>query len=240
MRMNLKKEKNKRNKLLLILGIITIIFIFSLVILNQALKTVSIFFAEYSTSEVEKISLVIINNSVTDEALTNLLELELYKITKNNKEEIEMIDYNPIVVNLFLREITNNIQRELIYFVNSSKNLSINSNDQNINFYIPLGRIFSSPFLNQMGPKIPVQVEFIGNVQSYIKTNIKEYGINNSLIEISVVVEINAKIMLPLIVKDINLKKEIPISYKIIKGSIPNYYSSENGKSSGIYSVPLV
>ena len=68
---------------------------------------------------------------------------------------------------------------------------------------------------------------------------IKEYGINNCLVEIYILLEVNVKVLLPIISDDIVIKNEIPISYKIINGQIPSYYGGNLSKNSNIYALPL-
>ncbi len=55
-------------------------------------------------------------------------------------------------------------------------------------------------------------------------TDIKEYGLNNSFIEMSVYVEAKEKIILPIISEDITVTNKIPLSYKIVNGKIPSFY----------------
>ena len=90
-----------------------------------------------------------------------------------------------------------------------------------------------------MGPKIPVRVEFVGSVLTNINTTIKEYGINNALIEMVIQIELKEKIILPILSKEILITNEVPVSYKIINGNIPNYYGEGISNNSNIYSLPL-
>ena len=93
-------------------------------------------------------------------------------------------------------------------------------------FYIPMGSIFQNPVLNNRGPKIPVRMELVGSVITGINSKVKDYGINNSLIEIYVHVEVRERVILPVTAKDVTIVNDIPISYKLIKGKIPTYYSN--------------
>ena len=237
MRMNLKNKRIIRLKRLLI---VLIFFSIISIIFSVLMNNIKNYFLEYATKEVEQISSIVINSSITDDILDSLSFEELYIITKNDRLEIEMVDYNSFLVVRFLRDITDKLQSDLIDIENG--NFSVLKKESNIDkvlFYIPFGRVFNTTLFNNMGPKIPVKVEYIGYVSTNVKTIIKEYGINNSLIEMSVHIEINAKVLLPLISEDIVISKDVPISYKIINGSIPNYYGSSIDRNSSIYSIPL-
>ena len=62
--------------------------------------------------------------------------------------------------------------------------------------------------------------------------NIKNYGINNALIEITLDITVKEKVILPINTEEITVTQTLPIALKIIKGTVPNYYSGEINKSS--------
>ena len=80
-------------------------------------------------------------------------------------------------------------------------------------------------------------MELVGSVLTGVNSKVIDYGINNSLIEIFVHIEVNEKVILPVTSKNITIVNDIPISYKIIKGKIPSYYSN-SGNSSSMYMMP--
>ena len=55
-------------------------------------------------------------------------------------------------------------------------------------------------------------------------TVIKPYGINNALIEVSIKIEIEQQILLPLVSRRIKVDTNIPVALKIIPGKVPDYY----------------
>ena len=138
-----------------------------------------------------------------------------------------MVDYDSYLVNLFLRDVSSNIKDALEREENAG-----------VAFYVPFGSIFKSPVLNDLGPDIPVRMELIGSVSSNVVTNVKEYGINNSLIEMYVHVVVKERVILPVLSKTIVVTNDVPISYKIIKGTVPSYYGDVLKKESSIYSIP--
>ena len=216
----------KRNNKVIKLVIIFLVLIFFFYILKLLINNISNYFLKNSIAEVEQITSALINYSVTDDMLTDLELDNLYRITKNSDNEVEMIDYNPVAVNKFLNKVTNSIQDGL--FKMEKGDLTIigkGFNDDGTIFYIPFGSITSNPIFNNLGPKIPVRIKTIGSILSNVDVKIKEYGINNCLIEMNLVIEIKQQIMLPLISKKIKIINDIPISYKVINGKIPEYYS---------------
>ena len=57
-------------------------------------------------------------------------------------------------------------------------------------YQVPTGIIFNNGLLSNIGPKIPVKLSLIGDVTIDIKTTIKDYGINNAVIQVSINVKV--------------------------------------------------
>ena len=161
-------------------------------------------------------------------------------ITKNKDNEIQMIDFDSNKVNKMLISVTQSVLDNLNKMDINKNNASfekITLNEKLI-YEIPLGVISNNIFLSNFGPKIPVKLNIIGDVVSNIKSDIKEYGINNALIQISISINITEKIIIPFMSDTINVKTDIPISLKIMQGNIPSYYGGFFSKNSGILSIP--
>jgi len=82
----------------------------------------------------------------------------------------------------------------------------------------------NNALLSNVGPKIPVRVSLSGEMESNIKTEIEEYGINNSVLKIIINVSVSEQIILPLLSKKITVDNDVPIAIKMIQGQIPDYY----------------
>lgn len=193
---------------------------------------------EYAISEMKNISTITINNAVKNEI--NSFDNNMLYITKNKDNEIQMIDFDSSKVNKMLISITKSVLDNLNKMDINKNNASfekINLNEKLI-YEIPLGVISNNIFLSNFGPKIPVKLNIIGDVVSNIKSDIKEYGINNALIQISISISITEKIIIPFMSDTINVKTDIPISLKIMQGNIPSYYGGFFSKNSGILSIP--
>ena len=233
------KKKFKFNIFILI---IIICFIISIFILNILSKKVLPIFMDYAVSEIKLKTTVLINDAVSEE-ISNISDLdELIFITKNNDNDIQMIDFNSSYVNKILNSITNKLLNKIKNVENNNKfpyfdNSIINKYNKGIVYQVPLGVISNNVFLGNLGPKIPLKLNTIGDVFTNINTGIKEYGINNALVEISVNVSVNQKVLIPFLSENINISLSIPISLKLIQGNIPIYYGSGFQKNSNILST---
>ena len=227
MRMYLKSNKKrffKKNIILIFFLMISIFYSFH--ILG---KNLNHYYLEYSENEASRIITNSISEAVNERVLKQIKNESLYTVVRNKNDEIEMIDYNSYLINIFLRDVTNNVTKYLAEEEEKSNNAS---------FYIPMGSIFQNPLLNNRGPKIPVRMELVGSVLTGVNSKVTNYGINNSLIEIFVHIEVNERVILPVTAKNITIVNDIPISYRIIKGKIPSYYSGTNSSSS-MYMMPI-
>lgn len=141
-------------------------------------------------------------------------------------------------MNIILYDVSNNILNS-VYMIQKG-----NTNDFNVPnyskedmiFFVPLGIIFNNPILTNISPKIPYKIDFLGSVDTYIDTKVTEYGINNSLIEVMLNVNMNVQVIFPFISKKVNINKNIPISSNVIQGKIPTYYGGVITNSSPINS----
>ena len=182
--------------------------------------------------EVENIIAKMINALATEEDY----DVEnLYIIEKNINDEIIMIDFDQSEVNKILERITANLgtylvalekgnikelEKHNIYFSNIIKNQS----DNIYQYYLQMGNITKNVFLKNLGSKIPLRINFIGNINSSIDFKTEEYGINNIITQLYLKLELNVSVILPMSVKQSTVTTTIPIAIKIVQGLIPDYY----------------
>lgn len=180
----------------------------------------------YSESEMERVVTVIVNNVVNEVNVSDNLF-----IIKNDVNKTTIVDYDPTVINKIISSISDKVHDNLKLIENmDSETLKKYNLDKNI-FYIPSGIIFNSLMLNSLGPKIPVKLKIIGSVNPNIDTKVTEYGINNSLIEVSIRVTTTIRTILPISSKEKKVTIMVPLTVKIIQGPIPEYYFGSLNKN---------
>ena len=237
-----RKFKIKNSILIILLLIISLLFAFKFINLK-----VNPILLDYANMEARKLSSIIINDAVSKN-FKNINVDDLFIITKDN-EEIKSIDFNPIIVNQVLTSTTTLIQTNLKYLeqgkiellnLNTDALIDYNTDKlrQGIIYEIPSGIVFGNSFLANIGPKIPVRFSILGDIVSYVNTNVTDYGINNALIEVNVVLDLSIQVILPFVTDKIDIETSIPVALKLIQGSVPNYYL--NGlQNSPSLSVPI-
>ena len=235
MRMNLRKNKRKKKK---ILSVIIIIFIFIIVVsfsfINYYSNKALPLLVTYAESEAKKLIVLIINKSVTKQ-INNVDTNDIFEVTYNKDGEVILVDFNSKRTSVALSTITGLVEINLraieegnIDMIelpdNNFGNLDTDLLEKGIILEVPLGVITNSTFLSNLGPKVPVKLSLIGDVSSGFSTEVDEYGINNALIKVYIDVEVNARIIMPIVSNDINISASIPIAMKVIQGKIPEYY----------------
>ena len=232
-------------KMLVCLFLSVLVSFFFLFLLGERVNPILV---NYLSSEVERITSNVVDSTIND-LLTQEINDSLFFITKNDKNEVEMIDYNTEKVNFLLKNINQSIYSKLYNLEEGNINQLLLSSsltgidyrfiDSGIVCEIPLGSLSGNGFLANLGPIIPVKMSFLGQVSSNLKTKVTSYGINNLLLEIYIHVEIKEKISLPKSSEVATVKIDAPLSLKIISGVVPNYYGGIIDKSSQTTFFPV-
>ena len=202
-----------------------IIVIVTYIFINNFDKRSMNILLNYAENETIKVSTIIINKSI-NKILKNKSYFELIDIEKNDDDEIISVNFNNYLVNKALVELNDDILNS----INVLKKELIDEldlkyfNSKDLIYYVPIGVIYDMPILVDLGPKIPYKTNLLGSIDSKVITNATYYGINNSLIEVSLSVSLNIQVILPFTSKNINIIKNIPLDSKIIQGKIPQYY----------------
>ena len=169
-RMHLKRKKKNFKK--------TFIIIIILIILSLLLKkyvSVKPLIIAYSEMEANKLATLIINTAILKENTEEKIN-DIYKI---NDTAITNISYDTKELNKILTNITLKIQN---YFgaiesgniddigIDILDKYNYNNLKKGPIIYIPMGYLTGSPFLANVGPKIPLKITLIGDVRTDIKT----------------------------------------------------------------------
>ncbi len=216
-------------------------FIIALFFIFVLGKKVNPIFINYLNGEVERITTNVVD-SVLNDLLAKGSNDSLFVITRNDRNEVEMVDYNTEKVNSLLKNINQLIYLKLYNLEEGNTDKLLLSSsllgnnyhfiDSGVVCEIPLGSLTGNGFLTNLGPIIPVKMSFLGQVSSNLKTRVTSYGINNLLLELYIQVEVKEKISLPKTSDVATVKVEAPLSIKIISGIVPNYYGGVIDKKS--------
>jgi sporulation protein YunB len=242
--MNMAKRRRKRGPLpfqyvFLATFIIFTLFTFQgLWIINKGIKPTLINIAETKTKQFATMAIqAAVNKRINDD----LDSEQIVTIEKDDQGNIASIGWNSKVVNRVLRQSTERVQ---LYLQNieagtvpppgTPPGVEIEMEDGSIAGspiieYIPLGEATNNVLLANLGPKVPVRFNIIGNVKSDVVKKISEFGINNSMIEISVHMDVNMRVVIPFATETVSVSTDIPIDVRVINGEVPYFYNGGGG-----------
>lgn len=189
----------------------------------------------YIDSEVEKVSYYTVGKIVQKIKYDN--PSDYLVISRDSSGNIEKISYDTIKINNLKNEILALTQQECInvengdidnnYFV---QQLSGRKRYQYVKkgylCEVNFSSIRNSVLFGNLGPSIPIKLSFLGYNNVDVDVDIKEYGINNVMVQINVEISLNCLITMPISSKIHNTVVKEPISVELIKGNVPSYYYS--------------
>lgn len=213
-----------KKKIGIILLIMMFIIFLSMFIIQLINRNITPTVMEYSKSEIKRLASIIINRSITEEMIEEMELEKLFIVDKSSNDEVSTVTLNSTIVNKITNKVSDACENNLRLVEERRFDELKDFNISEKYFYVPSGIAFNNTFFNSLGPLIPIKLKIIGNVTSGLETEIKEYGINNSLINISVEVKVEMMVILPLTTDYISITNYIPITVKMIQGKVPEYY----------------
>lgn len=229
-----------KNKIIYFNIALIILTIINIKIINKISKDK---ITDYTTMIASKITKYIVNNAYIREDIMKYSD-DVYQIQKNDKGQIINITYDSETINKLLNTVSDrvyNLFNMLEYGdlekINIRENILVTDDNKNegIVMEIPSGIIFNNYLLSNLGPKIPIKITLTGEFESFISTDVSEYGINNALITINMNIIVSEQITMPFITKKIIVENKFPLAINLINGEIPNYYIGGFNKNSNLY-----
>lgn len=222
-RMKLRKtiKISRVDKILIVLMIVMISTFVKIKTFSVKSNKILLNFARNQSS---KIATTIINLSLKEVYDNDLSKIMKVKYDKNGNTV--GVDFDNNKINKLNCAVNNNILKSIKKFENGQLNdLNIEYLDEkNLIYKVPIGVIYNIPVLVDISPQIPFKTSLLSSVESNIYTKTRDYGINNSLIEVYIKLSLDIQVILPFSSDTVNIVKEIPIGSKVIQGKIPQYY----------------
>lgn len=214
------------------------LIIFTILSVSMFGKLIDDKMSDYVTEEVNKVSKILIRKILEDNFWNDITLDDLFVVNKNESGEIDLIDLKTKKVN----EVLGKSNSIILYYFNEfdKGNVElINKYSDVFNRYmvgkksglyinVPLGIAFSNPILFSIGPSIPVKILLSGQIETKILTNVRQYGINSILFEISIEINVYEKIIFPFSNRYVKVELEVPLIVELISGKVPeNYLNSQ-------------
>lgn len=157
-----------------------------------------------------------ISNEQATAVMKNYQYDDLMKVTKDEEGNIKFISSNMITMNQIISDIPIFIQNEL-------------EKVENNRFYIKLGSFTGSKILAGRGPDIEIRMSVIGNIETDLKSEFVEAGINQTLHRIYLEVRCNVSILTPFHSIEEQIVNQVLLAEGVIVGDIPDTYYNLEG-----------
>jgi sporulation protein YunB len=251
-----KRIKRKRSIMrgpLPVKHVILITFLFfmgtsliSLWIVNAAIEPTLMRYAE---SETKKLTSLVINQAIKETlSKHNDMDKIITDIPKQGDDiAVDGIQFNTEIINRIRSETSLLIQNQLSEIENGhlssfdylKDRVMVKENgSKGIIHEVPLGKATNNALLGNLGPKIPVEMETISDIQSDVKTTLEPYGINNALIKVYLEVEVHAQVIIPFASKPTKITTTIPMGMRVVSGHVPTYFNGSGTGASPAIQLP--
>lgn len=201
--------------------------IYALFITSNQLKPHIMNYAlEQSKKVTSTIVIDVIEKLCEEENLDNK-ELVSCDAKDNN---ISTMNFDTKYLNQFLKSATQKTLLKLkeiekgIYDTNYFNDSQIKKGNNGIVYEVPIGLVTNNIILANVHGTIPVKFSCLGSVEGNIVAKTSSFGINNALINISLNMSIDNRVIVPLASELQNIEVEIPIFMHVINGAVPSYY----------------
>lgn len=150
---------------------------------------------------------------------------DLCNVSKDTNGNISMISSNVITINEIISDVAIKIQEEL-------------NKEENSSFKIKLGSLTGTRILSGRGPNIDVKLQIIGNLDTDLRSEFEEAGINQTLHRMYLQVECNVIILTPFKTTEEKIINQVLLAEAVIIGTTPNtYYNLEGMDKSNLVDV---
>lgn len=202
-------NKNKKNIKFITILVITILT-FTMII-----NSINPIFEKLCEDKAKSIATIICNEESTK--IINKYKYEdLVTIYKDSSDNITMIKSNITPINLIISDVAEKIQKRL-------------EEVEQEEIGIKLGSFTGTKILSGIGPTIHIKLQNIGNVQTDLRSEFKEAGINQTIHRIYLQVDCEVNILTPYNVISDKISNQVLIAENVIVGKIPEAYYNLKG-----------
>ncbi len=152
-----------------------------------------------------------IHDAIMDSVIKEIDISSMYLFKEDTNQKINSVLINTAQVNKILALVNDSLDTNIISL-------------QEEKIKIPFTTIIGETIFSNIAPDVKLRIIPIGNFKCDIISEVKQYGINNSLFEIYIQVDLKIESLVPLQKIESNVKCKIPIVMQIIQGEVPRYY----------------
>lgn len=230
----------------------TIAMVASILIVNEGIKPVLL---AYSETRVKQIANQAMGIAVSKKISEDIKTEDLIQVEVDENGNVEHYIFNAVVENRVQRNVQYRVENFMMLLEQGERpetgppvevemdlepderELINELRDKGLLIEVPIGQALGIPVLANLGPKIPVNLEAIGDVGTEVTSRLDQTGINGAYIHVNVHIEVEVRVVIPFASEPVKIEQEIPITKVFHPGEVPHYY--HNGKGDSDLSLPL-
>lgn len=206
-------DKNLKRKQKIVKIFIIMVIAFSTV--KIVLDAILPIFDTLCKDKAKSIATIISNEEATNVMKEHTYD-ELFTLEKDKDGNITMIKSNIIAINEIISDVAAKIQN------------TINQRGRE-NIEIALGSFTGFKLLSGKGPGVPIKISSIGNVETDLRSEFSEKGINQTLHRVYLQVDCEVSILTPYNSITEKVSNQVLLIENVIVGKIPSTYYNLEG-----------
>lgn len=199
-KINLSKEY-KLVLAVLITAILTVCYL---------VKTIGPTFNQLCLNEAKSVATQIVHETI-DEVMEKYGYNDLVTLVKDKEGKIVSMQANIAIINKIISQISLKIQDKI-------------DNTPNRDIYIRLGSFTGIKLLSGRGPKVPIRISSIGNINTEVASKFTSTGINQSIHRIFTNITCKIEVLTPFNTISNEIEEKIILAENVIIGNIPENY----------------
>jgi len=217
----MKKFKSKHKNNIMIIFFLIIVFDILLFYLFKDKLGYNI--AYTAKLKIEELTKYHLNSTIKKFLNINTNDYIKLNIVNNNIINVD-IDNNSCnrLLNDIIVDIENNIKNIEKGNINDYHNLEMLRGNNGVVVLMPIGASLNNSLFSRLGPRIPIKISFLENLNAFVDVEVENYGINNSLIKLFINIEIEDVVELPIEKNRSVVSYKYLIASKLVKGEVPN------------------
>ncbi len=213
---NMNFKQSKVPSSLLIVLIIIIAFNFIIYIFGKRILPIVL---EMGEVKIKSEAVKIMNEESVNIYSENFKYDDIINIEKDSDGNITMIRADTVKQNYLASQVVLKCDERL-------------SELEDLGVKIPLGYLTNNVMFYNMGPKITVKMQQVGNITTSYESEFQSAGINQTRHKIYLNLTTTMRVIVPFNSKEVEVTCQIPVSDTIIVGKIPETAINMNGSNS--------
>ena len=209
-RLRIKNIKNK-GKITKIILILIIAFETAVLLLNR----INPIFEQVSVYEAKKLATFVANEQTTI-VMQNYNYDSMFSVEKDAEGKVSMIQMNMYRVNIIISDIAYYIQEQM-------------KKPENSTISIPIGNFLGSDLFSGYGPNVKMKVVLLGTVETDLRSEFIEKGINQTLHRVYLQIDCKVQILSSYKKMEETISNQFLLAENVILGEIPSTYYNLEG-----------